>query len=85
MMRQFLSFPTLVVKCIGLILSVSAGLSLGKEGPLVHVACCVAYILARNIKKYRDNEAKVRELLVYRFNSRVQLVHAEFRALLAHQ
>lgn len=26
---------------MGLILSVSAGLSLGKEGPMVHIACCI--------------------------------------------
>jgi len=42
--KDFLSLPTVTVKCIGLALAVGSGLSLGKEGPLVHVACCVAYL-----------------------------------------
>lgn len=46
-----------------MVLSVASGLSLGKEGPLVHVACCVGNILPRVFEKYRRNEAKKRELL----------------------
>lgn len=40
----------------------SSGLSLGKEGPLVHVACCCANILCHLFTKYRKNEAKRREV-----------------------
>ncbi|KAJ1336960.1 hypothetical protein BSLG_006720 [Batrachochytrium salamandrivorans] len=61
--RNFLSFWTLVVKCIGLVLAVASGLSLGKEGPLVHVACCVGNIFSNFVKKYKENEAKKRGLL----------------------
>eukprot|EP00842_Homolaphlyctis_polyrhiza_P005361 jgi/Hompol1/5826/HPOL_002376-RA len=61
--RQFLGFWTLVVKCLGLVLAVGSGLSLGKEGPLVHVACCVGNIVPSFFQKYRINEAKKRELL----------------------
>lgn len=39
--RGYLGKWTLLIKSLGMILAVSAGLSLGKEGPLVHVACCI--------------------------------------------
>ena len=41
-MKDVLSGRTLVVKVLGLMLSVSSGLALGKEGPTVHIACCWA-------------------------------------------
>lgn len=44
-------------------LAVSAGLMLGKEGPLVHVACCCGRFIAQFFPKYRNNEAKMREML----------------------
>lgn len=61
--RGFLGFKTLIVKTIGLIMSVSSGLSLGKEGPLVHIACCVGNIYSRLFHKYNTNEGKRREVL----------------------
>eukprot|EP00913_Durusdinium_trenchii_P022965 g21563.t1 len=45
----------------GLMLSVAAGMSLGKEGPLVHVAVCWAQLLSRAFPQFA-NEAKRREL-----------------------
>ncbi|RKO87232.1 chloride channel [Blyttiomyces helicus] len=51
------------IKCVGLVLTVGSGLSLGKEGPLVHVACCVGNIFPRIFDKYARNEAKKREIL----------------------
>ena len=44
-------------------LAVSAGLMLGKEGPLVHVACCCGRFIAQFFPKYQHNEAKMREML----------------------
>ncbi|GMI67476.1 chloride channel B [Hibiscus trionum] len=38
---------TLLVKIFGSIGAVSAGLDLGKEGPLVHISCCIASLLAQ--------------------------------------
>ncbi|KAG9157749.1 hypothetical protein Leryth_017855 [Lithospermum erythrorhizon] len=38
---------TLIVKIIGSIGAVSAGLDLGKEGPLVHIGSCIASLLAQ--------------------------------------
>ncbi|XP_022654154.1 H(+)/Cl(-) exchange transporter 5-like isoform X2 [Varroa destructor] len=61
--RGYLGKWTLIIKSVGLVLAVSAGLSLGKEGPLVHVACCIGNILAYAFPKYGRNEAKKREIL----------------------
>eukprot|EP00928_Gymnodinium_smaydae_P011930 TRINITY_DN14360_c0_g2_i1.p1 TRINITY_DN14360_c0_g2~~TRINITY_DN14360_c0_g2_i1.p1 ORF type:complete len:825 (+),score=167.66 TRINITY_DN14360_c0_g2_i1:124-2475(+) len=44
---------TLCVKVVGLVLSVSAGMALGKEGPLVHVALCWADLLSGFVPEYR--------------------------------
>lgn len=38
------------------ILSVSSGLSVGKEGPLVHIGCCAAEVWVRLFPKYYNNE-----------------------------
>jgi len=59
----FLGLKTLVVKSVALILSVASGLSLGKEGPYVHIATCVGNIACRLFKKYDGNDAKRREVL----------------------
>ncbi|XP_062373072.1 H(+)/Cl(-) exchange transporter 5 isoform X2 [Sardina pilchardus] len=61
--RGYLGKWTLMIKTVTLVLAVSSGLSLGKEGPLVHVACCCANILCHLFTKYRRNEAKKREVL----------------------
>ena len=56
---------TLIVKSpLGMMLAVAAGLSLGKEGPLVHVACCCGKVFAKIFPKYRKNEAKKREVKI---------------------
>nr|KAF6435222.1 chloride voltage-gated channel 5 [Rousettus aegyptiacus] len=60
--RGYLGKWTLIIKTITLVLAVSSGLSLGKEGPLVHVACCCGNILCHCFNKYRKNEAKRREV-----------------------
>ncbi|WRT68309.1 uncharacterized protein IL334_005285 [Kwoniella shivajii] len=54
---------TLITKSVGLALSVASGLSLGKEGPLVHISCCVGNIVSRLFLKFECNEAKRREIL----------------------
>ncbi|KAN0061253.1 hypothetical protein ACQY0O_006099 [Thecaphora frezii] len=59
----YLGFWTLFTKSVGLTLSVASGLSLGKEGPFVHIASCVGNIVCRIFPKYENNEAKRREVL----------------------
>eukprot|EP00026_Physarum_polycephalum_P003180 Phypoly_transcript_03190.p1 GENE.Phypoly_transcript_03190~~Phypoly_transcript_03190.p1 ORF type:complete len:664 (+),score=72.92 Phypoly_transcript_03190:292-1992(+) len=61
--KSFATPTTLLVKCIGLILAVSAGLNAGKEGPMVHVACCCGEIVSKLFPKYHYNEGKKREIL----------------------
>ncbi|MCJ1479865.1 hypothetical protein MMC06_000019 [Schaereria dolodes] len=61
--RRFMGFWTLVVKSLGLCLAVASGLWLGKEGPLVHVACCCANLLMKLSTTLNDNEARKREVL----------------------
>lgn len=59
----YLGFWTLFTKSVGLTLSVASGLSLGKEGPFVHIASCVGNIVCRIFPKYENNEGKRREML----------------------
>lgn len=60
--KKFLGKLTLIIKSIGLCLAVSSGLWLGKEGPLVHVACCCGSIVLKCFPAIRDNEARKREI-----------------------
>ncbi|GMM35829.1 hypothetical protein DASC09_031540 [Saccharomycopsis crataegensis] len=59
---EFLSFGTLFAKTASLILVVGAGLWVGKEGPLVHVSCCIMSLVSWIISRH-SNEALKRELL----------------------
>ncbi len=61
--RRFMGGWTLVVKSLGLCLAVASGLWLGKEGPLVHVACCCANLLMKLSPSLNENEARKREVL----------------------
>ncbi|KAG8707202.1 hypothetical protein FRC09_001965 [Ceratobasidium sp. 395] len=59
----FLSPWTLLVKGVGLALAVASGLSLGKEGPLVHVSCCIASIYFNVVSGFQGNQAQKRRIL----------------------
>ena len=59
----YLGFQTLFIKTIALVLSVASGLSLGKEGPFVHIAACIGNITCRVFPKYNLNDGKRREVL----------------------
>ncbi|ESK97796.1 voltage-gated chloride [Moniliophthora roreri MCA 2997] len=62
-LEAFLTPWTLLIKALGLALAVASGLSLGKEGPLVHVACCLASLLLRFFKDLQNREGQKRRLL----------------------
>lgn len=62
-LHGFLGLKTLTVKTFALVLSVASGLSLGKEGPFVHIAACVGNIACRLFSKYNHNDGKRREIL----------------------
>jgi chloride channel 3/4/5 len=62
-LHGFLGVKTLVIKTLALVLSVASGLSLGKEGPFVHIATCIGNIACRLFSKYDNNDGKRREVL----------------------
>ncbi|KAH0536809.1 hypothetical protein FGG08_006342 [Glutinoglossum americanum] len=62
-LHGYLGVKTLIVKTLALILSVASGLSLGKEGPYVHIATCIGNIACRMFSKYNHNDGKRREVL----------------------
>lgn len=62
-LHGFLGLKTLVIKSVGLVLSVASGMSLGKEGPYVHIATCIGNIACRLFEKYDRNDGKRREVL----------------------
>ena len=62
-LHGFLGLRTLIIKMVALILSVASGMSLGKEGPFVHMAACVGNVACRMFPKYDQNDGKRREVL----------------------
>jgi chloride channel 3/4/5 len=62
-LHGYLGLRTLIIKTLGLILSVASGLSLGKEGPYVHISTCIGNIACRLFSKYSNNDGKRREVL----------------------
>lgn len=60
---NFLDLKVLVVKAVGAVFAVATGMTLGKEGPFVHISTCVGYLVAKNFPKYRENGRKMREVL----------------------
>ncbi|KAH6914393.1 voltage-gated chloride channel [Coprinopsis sp. MPI-PUGE-AT-0042] len=62
-MQGFLGAATLFIKSVTLPLVIASGLSVGKEGPSVHVACCIGYVVARFFNNFRRSESKMREVV----------------------
>jgi chloride channel 3/4/5 len=61
--KKILGGWALIVKAVGSVLSVGSGLSLGKEGPFVHMASCIGNIASRLFAKYKNNPGKRREVI----------------------
>jgi len=59
----FLSFPTLVIKSITLPLAIASGLNIGKEGPSVHMASCIGFVLANQFQRFSSSRHNMRELV----------------------
>ncbi|XP_052225783.1 chloride channel protein 2-like isoform X2 [Dreissena polymorpha] len=64
-LKEFLTFRTLVSKVVGLCCSLGSTLPFGKEGPFVHVASIVANLLGKltSFKAVYENESRRTEML----------------------
>ncbi|MFX7988755.1 chloride channel protein, partial [Acinetobacter baumannii] len=61
--KRVLGLWTLLIKIFGLPLSVGSGLSVGKEGPMCHIAACVGNVTCRYFPGYKANYTKTNEIL----------------------
>ncbi|XP_067951537.1 chloride channel protein 2-like isoform X2 [Watersipora subatra] len=65
-LKEYLTFQTLLSKMVGLTTSLGSGLPFGKEGPFVHIACIVATLLSKSVRSFRgiyENESRKSEML----------------------
>ncbi|KTW29237.1 hypothetical protein T552_01192 [Pneumocystis carinii B80] len=62
-MHDFFGKWILVIKSLSVCFSIASGLWIGKEGPLIHIACCCADFFFRIFSTSKGNEAKRREIL----------------------
>ena len=65
-LKEYLTFKTLVAKVIGLTATLGSGMPLGKEGPFVHIASIVAALLTKLVTRFQGiyaNESRKFEML----------------------
>jgi chloride channel 2 len=62
---KYLSFPTLLAKIVGLISATAGGLSIGREGPFVHISGIIAHKLCKLsiFRHLQENETLYNQIL----------------------
>ncbi len=63
--HHFLSLRTLLAKSAGLVLVYASGIPIGREGPYVHLACCITTLLMRTpiYRRYLHSSARRIDML----------------------
>jgi len=65
-LKEYLTFRTLIAKAVGLTATLGSGMPLGKEGPFVHIASIVATLLTKLVTSFQGiyaNESRNSEML----------------------
>jgi len=65
-LKEYLTFRTLIAKMVGLTATLGSGMPLGKEGPFVHIASIVATLLTKLVTSFQGiyaNESRNSEML----------------------
>ena len=52
-LKEYLTFKTLIAKIVGLTATLGSGMPLGKEGPFVHIASIVAALLTKLVTSFQ--------------------------------
>merc|ERR1719309_1361276 len=65
-LKEYLTFRTLIAKVVGLTATLGSGMPLGKEGPFVHIASICATMLTKLVTSFQgiyENESRSSEML----------------------
>ena len=62
-LKKFLDMRTFVSKVLGMVSMLATGMSLGKEGPFVHITACLAHNISFRYKELLINRSLYHEFM----------------------